>query len=347
MLAMMIMFALGLAVSAILSTQETRVEDDKQLLASVQHGQTVQEVLLGIFLDEAFDWFLVFLPFAVLSSALIWLIGWWSLRPLDRASREAAAIGPANPSGRVSAAGLPCEIQPLVDAVNGALARLDQAYAAQRRFTADAAHELRTPLAVLNLRLQRARLDATIDWQAVEQDLAQMNRLVDQLMELARKDRPVAPDEADRTWPVNLPRVVREAAAAVLPLAEEKGRPLEIEAPDVAFVRGQPGELRDAVRNLLDNALTHGGGAVRVRVRQEAADAAGRWVLVEVTDQGPGVADELKEAVFDRFRKAKPTSPGAGLGLAIVRHTVRAHGGEVRVRPGPGCTVEIALPGSG
>jgi two-component system sensor histidine kinase QseC len=346
MLVMVLMFTLGLTVATIISTHETRVEDESTLVAGAQHGQADQEVLVDIFIDETFDWLLVFLPFAIVSSALVWLIGQWSLRPLARASREAAAIGPANPSGRVSAAGLPCELQPLVDAVNGALARLDHAYATQRRFTADAAHELRTPLTVLNLRLQRAKLDATVDWQGVEQDLAQVNRLVDQLLKLARMEHPVQPDETDRTRPVNLTRVVREAAATILSLAEEKGRPLEVEAPNVAFVRGQPGDLRDVVRNLLDNALTHGEGTVRVEVREEADDA-GRRVLVEVSDQGPGIADELKEAVFDRFRKAKPTSPGAGLGLAIVRHIVRAHGGEVRVRSGPGCTVEVALPGSG
>jgi two-component system, OmpR family, sensor histidine kinase TctE len=115
---------------------------------------------------------LVFAPLAVASFVLVWVIGWWSLRPLARASREAAAIGPANPSGHVSTDMLPHEIRSMVDAVNGALARLDDAYAAQRRFTADAAHELRTPLAVLNLRLQRAKLDAAVDWPAVERDLA-------------------------------------------------------------------------------------------------------------------------------------------------------------------------------
>jgi hypothetical protein len=125
---------------------------------------------------------LVFAPLAVASFVLVWVIGWWSLRPLARASREAAAIGPTNPFGHVSTDMLPHEIRSMVDAVNGALARLDDAYAAQRRFTADAAHELRTPLAVLNLRLQRAKLDAAVDWPAVERDLADMNRTVGQLV---------------------------------------------------------------------------------------------------------------------------------------------------------------------
>jgi two-component system, OmpR family, sensor histidine kinase TctE len=216
---------------------------------------------------------LVFAPLAVASFVLVWVIGWWSLRPLARASREAAAIGPTNPSGHVSTDMLPHEIRSMVDAVNGALARLDDAYAAQRRFTADAAHELRTPLAVLNLRLQRAKLDAAVDWPAVERDLADMNRTVGQLMELARKEDPAWLDGSTGMRPMNLSRVVREAAAAVLPFAEENGRPLEVDAPGTVPALGRPEDLRDAVRNLLENALVHGTGAIRVSVRRESDGA--------------------------------------------------------------------------
>jgi two-component system, OmpR family, sensor histidine kinase TctE len=288
----------------------------------------------------------VFAPLAVVSFVLIWVIGSWSLRPLARASRQAAAIGPTNPSGRVSTDMLPHEIRPMIDAVNGALARLDDAYAAQRRFTADAAHELRTPLAVLNLRLQRAKLDAAVDWPAMEWDLAHMNRTVGQLMELARKEDPAWLDGSMGTRPMNLSRVVREATAAVLPFAEENGRPLEVDPPGVVPALGRPEDLRDAVRNLLENALVHGTGAIRVRVRQES-DGADRRAVIEVSDEGPGIAEELREEVFERFRKAKPNSPGVGLGLAIVRQVARVHGGEARVRPGPGCRVEISLPARG
>lgn len=313
----------------------------------VARGRIDRETLAEVFLDEAREHLSVFVLFAAAAFALIWLIVGWSLRPLDRAAREAAAVGPRNPSGRLSEEGLPSEIRPLVAAVNGALERLDRAYAAQKRLTADAAHELRTPLAVLSLRLQRARIDAAVDWPAVEGDVAGMRRLVDQLMTMARKEDPTRAggDDPAGLPPVNLSRVVREAAALVLPLAEQGGRPIEVEAPDAVPVRGRPDDLRDAVRNLLDNALSHGAGTVRVSVG-EACDRDGRRAaLVEVADQGPGVPDELKEAVFDRFRKVVPASPGAGLGLAIVRHVVGAHGGEVRIRPGgPGCRVQVSLP---
>src|SRR3546814_12098573 len=119
---------------------------------------------------------------------------------------------------RLTADGLPGEIRPLVDAVNGALDRLAEAYAAERRLTADAAHELRTPLAVLSLRLQRARLDDAIDWPAIEREMARMERLVGQLLELASKEGIRRTDPGDRQA-LNLSRIVREAPAAGLPLA--------------------------------------------------------------------------------------------------------------------------------
>jgi two-component system, OmpR family, sensor histidine kinase TctE len=355
-LAMLLVFVLGLAASAVITTEEVRQEAALPIRETLQEEardlrEDARQGLVRVFLEEARDWLLVFAPLAVATFALVWLIGWWGLRPLARASREAAAVGPANPSGRVSIGALPREVRPLVDAVNGALERLDcalerldQAYAAQRRFTADAAHELRTPLAVLGLRLQRAKLDGAVDWPAVERDLAQMGRLVGQLLDLARLEEPARPVDQAGSSLVNLARVAREVAAMVLPLAEEKGRPLEVEAAAVVSLPGRPDELRRALRNLLENALVHGEGAVRVSVREEPGGDTGRRVVVEVADQGPGIAEGLREEAFERFRKAAPGEAGAGLGLAIVRQVARAHGGEARVRSGPGCRVEISLP---
>ena len=346
-LAMLLVFALGVAVSATFSTEEIRQEATLPIRETLQEEasdlrEDARQGLVWVFVEETRDWLLVFAPLAAASFALVWLIGWWSLRPLARASRQAAAVGPANPSGRLSTGTLPREVRPLVDAVNGALERLDRAYAAQRRLTADAAHELRTPLAVLSLRLQRVKL-AAADRPAVERDLAQMSRLVGQLLDLARLEDPARLGDPTGMRPVNLARVAREAAATVLPLAEGKGRTLEVEAVDAVSLPGWPEELRGAIRNLLENALVHGEGAVRVSVREEPGGGAGRRAVVEVSDEGPGIADERREEVFERFRKA-PASPGAGLGLAIVRQVARTHGGEARVRPGPGCRVEISLP---
>jgi hypothetical protein len=117
-LAMLLVFALSLVLSAVISTRETRQEavlstPEMRHEEAMDLQEEAQEAIVGIFLDEANDWLLVFVPLAVASFALIWLIGEWSLRPLARASREAAAIGPANPSGRLSIDKLPLEIRPL------------------------------------------------------------------------------------------------------------------------------------------------------------------------------------------------------------------------------------------
>jgi two-component system sensor histidine kinase QseC len=300
-----------------------------------------RDELVDSLFEEGSEQLTIIVPFALLALALIWVISWWSLRPIARASREAARVGPRRPDMRISAGGLPQEIQPLVEAVNGALDRLSRAYATERRLTADAAHELRTPLAVLNLRLQRARLTGNTDWNAVERELAQLGRLVDQLLDLARKESLSRERRAEEHPVVNLSRIVREAAATVLPLAETRGRELEIEIPDTVQVRGNSDDLRDMMRNLLENAILHGRGKVTARI--ESSEKGSDLVAIEIADEGPGVPAGQEEAVFQRFRRLNVDSPGSGLGLAIVRHVARSHGGDAHFLPGVGCVV-VHLP---
>ena len=299
----------------------------------------------GTFVDSLFaedsEHLSVLIPFALAALGLIWLISGWSLQPIERASREAARVGPGQPDLRISAQGLPREIQPLVEAVNGALDRLSRAYAIERRLTADAAHELRTPLAVLNLRLQRARLTGTTDWPAVERELSQMGRLVDQLIDLARKESLSHEHGAQELPLVNLSRLTREAAAQVLPLMEAKGRRLEVDVPNTAQLRGRADDLRDMVRNLLDNALVHGRGSVRARI--VPPPPGGTALTLEVRDEGSGVPAGQEDSVFERFHRLNAQTPGSGLGLAIVRQVARSHGGNARFVPGEG-RILVQLP---
>ncbi len=284
---------------------------------------------------------LVLAGFSVPALILIWLISSWSLRPLVRVSQQAANMGPRDPAARLSKTGLPAEIVPLVHAVNGALDRMADAFAAERRFTENAAHELRTPLAVLSLRLQRAkqmtRETPGFDWPAIDGDLAQMDRLVSQLLDLARKEN-AGRDHCDPLPAINLSRIARQACADVLPMAEAAARRLSITLPDSLPLRGHAGDLHDALRNLLENAILHGSGTISVL---GTADAL--CVMLRVSDEGPGVAPGQEEAVFARFHKAAQ-STGTGLGLAIVREVVRGHNGRVWIAPGPGCRTEIVLP---
>lgn len=300
-----------------------------------------REKLVDSLFEEASEELLVLLPFAAVALVLMWGITWWSLRPVTRASKEAGAVGAANPEGRISEHGLPREVRPLVAAVNGALDRLAEAYAAERRITADAAHALRTPLAVLSLRLQRARQRGTIDWPAVENELAQITAMVSQLLDLARKEAQPRGDDIATLPVVNLSRLIREAAASVVPLMERQRRTLEIEVPAVIAVHGRADDLRDLVRNLLENALWHGRGAVRIGVRRDGLDH-GR-VMLDVIDEGNGVPLGMEEDAFARFHKIHADSPGSGLGLAIVRHVARRYGGDAWFVPGAGHIV-VTLP---
>jgi two-component system sensor histidine kinase QseC len=129
----------------------------------------------------------------------------------------------------------------------------------------------------------------------------------------------------------------------VVPLMEAQGRRLVVDVPDVVQLRGGADDLRDMIRNLLDNALIHGQGTVIARIRP-APEASGE-VNIEVMDEGAGVPPGQEELIFERFRKLNAESPGSGLGLAIVRQVARAHGGDARFVAGRGHVV-LTLPGA-
>jgi two-component system, OmpR family, sensor histidine kinase TctE len=299
-------------------------------------------VARSLILSHLIHFFLVWLALILLAIPMIWYIIGWNLRWLRRASEQATAIGPLSNDTRIITDDLPSEIMPLVEAFNGALDRLTDAYHSERRLTADAAHELRTPIAVLNLRLQRGQLNGHIDWPAITRDMGQLRRLLDQMLDLARKDRI---DYAEQEI-VPLPRLVRETTAMVLPIAEEKGREITVDARDDLMVFGSPDNLRDMLRNLLENALFHGTGSIRVTLGTGiSSDGGDNSVVMEVTDEGAGVPPGKRDLVFERFSKGIQGSPGAGLGLTIVRQVVRMHGGTVSFVPvSSGCCVRVVLP---
>ncbi len=300
-------------------------------------GGRLGRVLLGDELPEPWQDLAVLLPGGVVMLALIGLVTGWSLRPVLRASEEAAAVGPRHPHARIGTANLPSELSPLVEAVNQALDRLTLAYEAERRFTADAAHELRTPLAVLSLRLQRARSQPDgIEWLAIDADLAAMRRLIEGLLDLARKEagRPLSTN-------LNLPRIVREAAAHVEPLVRQAGRGLLVELPDQLEVPGNADDLRDVVRNLVENALAHGQGLIRIRLERQSGQA-----VLDVSDEGPGIAKDVQETLFERFRKGAQSTSGSGLGLSIARAVIQAHGGHIKFEEASTCTIRMVLPQS-
>jgi two-component system sensor histidine kinase QseC len=285
---------------------------------------------------------IVLAVFSAVVIALVWIVSLWSLRPLAQAAREAGEAGPAHPGARISATDLPTEIRPLVASVNAALDRMEAAYDAERRFTANAAHELRTPLSVLSLRLQQAQTSGAADWPGITADLRHMTRLVGQLLDLARKEQAGRAEPAGGLPVLNLSRVAREAAAAALPLAEAANRRLAVHLPADLPVRGRADDLRDAVLNLLDNAIKHGTGDIFL-----SAGRSGAGLHLDVADAGEGPPAALRELLFERFRKAQASPGGTGLGLAIVREVARGHGGDASFLPTPTCTIRLQLPDPG
>jgi signal transduction histidine kinase len=285
---------------------------------------------------EHFGW--IWLPFALVLILVNLVIIHRGLRPLRRASARAAAIGPDSVSERLPEQGMPREVLPLVRAVNQALDRLEAGYEAQRGFIADAAHELRTPLAVLDAHLALIGTPGA----PIREDVAGMVRLVDQLLDLARLDAlRIAPDDM-----VDLARLAVEVSAHLAPLALGQGRLIEVVGDDRPLpVRGAHDPLFRALRNLVENAVCHAPAGSTVSV-ELAVSATGEPVL-RVIDRGPGIPPDMHAHVFERFwqggRDRADGSKGAGLGLSIVARTMAAHGGSVSVEDTPGGGASFTL----
>jgi two-component system, OmpR family, sensor kinase len=277
----------------------------------------------------------VFLPMAIIGLLVTWNTVRRVLRPLQRASAEAAAISMDCPYSRVSTNHLPIEILPLVTAVNEAIGRLQAALSQQKRFSANAAHQLRTPLAIL-----RTRIDGLPETAAKAEliyDVGRMARLVGQLLTAARLEA----GQMKNFENVDLRKLVQTVLADIAPLAHASGRNLELESPGIVPARVSAFALEEALRNLIDNALQHTppGTAVTVSVRPGA--------VIEVRDCGPGVPLEFREQIFEPFwSAARKSEGGAGLGLTIVRDAAQLQGGSVEVADaeGGGAIFRLVLP---
>jgi two-component system, OmpR family, sensor kinase len=302
----------------------------RERLAFAAAGRTLLPVLLA-------------LPLLAL---VIWRVVGRGLAPLDRLARAAEART-ATALAPFDEAGVPDEALPLVRALNALLERLRVALAAQRAFVADAAHELRTPLAALRTQLQLAQrapegeraaalrdLDAAVDRGA---------RLVQQLLALARAEPEAA--GARPSVAVRLAELVRQAVADHAVVAEARGVDLgAAEVSEEAVVAGDADGLRTLLANLVDNAVRHTPEGGQVDVSAGVSD--GRpWL--GVADTGPGIPAAERARVFDRFyRPAGTEAPGSGLGLAIVRAIAHRHGAEVTLadRSGGGLAARVTFP---
>jgi signal transduction histidine kinase len=253
------------------------------------------------------------------------------LRPLRRLSLLAAEIGPATIDARLPVASTPRELAPLVEAFNATLDRLEAGWRAQRDFSANAAHELRTPLATL-----RAQVESLLEpdeRRAASEEFERLGRLVAQLLALAEADGG-ALGQASR---FDLVALARDVASDMAGFVLSSERTLGFDsAPEIFMIEGQADLVETALRNLLENAVRHTPSGVEIMV---TLDADG---VVRVRDDGPGVPDAVKDRLFERFSRGDPQGPGAGLGLSIVRQIMEHHGGTVRLASlSPGACFEL------
>ena len=313
-------------------------------LSSLEIEHTVK--LLGVLLA-------VFVPAFILCGALG---GRWlsrrALQPVAEITEKAHAINVGNLSERLPVPQTGDEIQRLAETWNAMLARLDFAVSRISQFTADASHELRTPIAVIRLAAENAlrKLRSESDYRAalhrIKTQSEQMTGLVEDLLFLARAD--VAGYAANQSVPVDISEIARAVASDLGPFASQKSISLRTEVPESApFVYGDESALRRLILILLDNAIkyTLEGGSVSLDV----AESDGQLAMT-VSDTGIGMSEETQAHVFERFFRADPSrnkdSGGYGLGLALAQAIARQHGArlEVSSQEGVGSTFSIYFP---
>jgi two-component system sensor histidine kinase QseC len=236
---------------------------------------------------------------------------------VDTLAREVGALDAQALAPLDESPVLPNEIAPLRAALNALIRRVTDAFESERRFTADAAHELRTPLAALKVQAQVALRAQTADSQqrALTQVIAgvdRMTHLVEQLLTLARVD-PASRDEAPP--PLDPAAIVADVCAELRPLAEQNGQTLSVDAAPGCTIAVTPAWLRIALRNLMDNAVRYAGEGAQIEARLSGSASA---CAISVADNGPGVAPALRQQLSARFVRGEVEGEGCGLGLSIV-----------------------------
>ena len=281
-----------------------------------------------------------------LSSCAGWALAGVALRPITRIRRRADAIVHTDPTARLPVPATGDELRRLTTTLNGLLARMQGALEREHRFVDDASHELRTPLGVLKAELDlaaarpRTAAELGVTLHAAARETDRLAHLAEDLLVLARARGGRLPLLRVE---VPLRAVLAESVAALRHRAQQASTRIEVCAPETT-VRVDPDRLRQALSNLVDNALTHGRGPVLV-----TADVTPGWLRVEVGDQGAGFPDDLLGTAFQPFtrrRSADPDQPtGSGLGLAVVEAVALAHAGTATARnqPGGGACVRIEL----
>ncbi|KVN16895.1 MULTISPECIES: sensor histidine kinase [unclassified Burkholderia] len=297
----------------------------------VMVGETIEarqalarEILVGSLLQEGL--------LVVLALGIVWLGVGRGLRPLNRLSAKVAARAEDDPTP-LETLGLPSEVAPLVESINQYVARTQRMQVARRRFFADAAHQLKTPLAAAQAGVELAlrpaeRERVNVHLRRVNGAVRQAAKIVQQLLSLSRLESDVAP--AIERKPVALAKLARSVTLDWSGVARARGIDLGFEAHAGVDVMGRADLLGELVGNLIDNAIRYAGDGAVITVRVARDGALAR---LEVIDNGPGIAPDERDAVFERFYRSHATLAveGTGLGLSIVREIARVHRGAVEL----------------
>ncbi|QCU51941.1 sensor histidine kinase [Burkholderia pseudomallei] len=323
----------GLAIRAVAYTRELyNAGNTETVTVVVGKTQTSRQMMIAAIWHPQL-WRLALM--LALAMALVYLGLTFELRPLMKLKEDVADRGPMELEP-IRTERLHFELRPIVDAINQCIAQLNLHAATQRRFIADAAHQLRTPIAVIDTQIQCARQRENGD-AALAALLASMQRsnrrmadVTDKLLLLAHAE---AASPARLAARVDIAAVVSGVLEEAIVLAERRRIDLGAELDDDLQVAGSESLLSALLMNLVDNAVryAHEGGRVTVSARRD-----GDAVVLEVVDDGPGIPAEARPHVFKRFYRVARDEEGTGLGLAIVEEIAQSHGGAVSLATGPG-----------
>ena len=321
------------AVSGVSLSKEA---DGRRVWVHVGEDLTHRDVIIDDIVADFFKrvgW--ITLPMLLFLLAIDIVIFRRALRPLLNASEMAKKINPNRTDVRLPPEEIPKEILPLVQAVNQALDRLEAGFRVQREFTADAAHELRTPLTIL-----RSRVDILADRgisKALHQDIEGMARIVSQLLDIAELET-FSIDPAEKA---DLRAICAEVAEFAAPLALAKGKNIALSGSDASvWVNGNPEMLSRAIRNLVENAINYSPPGTTVEIVVESNG------MVRVLDEGPGIKEDERELIFQRFwRRDRRRTGNAGLGLSIVQRIADTHAATISVenRPTGGANFSLSF----
>ncbi|WP_434115758.1 sensor histidine kinase N-terminal domain-containing protein [Paraburkholderia caffeinilytica] len=320
----------------------------------VRVGETIEqrqalarEILTGSLQQE----FLL----VVLALGIVWLGVARGLRPLNRLSAKVAARAEDDPAP-LDTVGLPSEVAPLVDSINQYIGRTQLMQLSRRRFFNDAAHQLKTPLAIIQAESELALRDVDGSEEAAHGNrpqgvhLRRLNRAVQQAVRIVQQLLSLSRLDADSGYTVKhaavpLHKVARSVTLDWSPVARSRGIDLGFEQDERIEVMGQTDLLAELVGNLIDNAIRYSGDGAVITVR---VACEGEQALLQVVDNGPGIAISERDVVFERFYRSEATQAveGSGLGLSIVREIARVHGALIALSdaPGGGLVVSVLFP---